>query len=86
MIATLIYVMCALTSLGCAVMLLRAYRQTKTTLLFWSGWCFAALALSNAVLVIDLVVVTEVNLSIPRSFLTLGGLGLLLYGLVWHSR
>ena len=36
-----VYVLCLLTSLACAVLLLRSYRQTRIRLLLWSGLCFA---------------------------------------------
>ena len=86
MLATAIYILCALTSIACAVLLLRGYSQTRARLLFWSGLCFAALALNNVLLVIDLRVVPEIDLSVWRSIPAVIGVGLLLYGLVWETR
>ncbi len=81
----LIYVLCALTSLACAVLLLRSYFRTRVRLLLWSGFCFAGLALNNALLVVD-----EQNpltdLSNLRTLPALAGVALLVYGLVWDSR
>ena len=82
--ATLIYALCALTSLAAAVLLLRGYRQNGTRLLLWAGLCFVGLALNNALLFVDLGLVPEVDLSVWRSLPTLIGLGLLTYGLVWE--
>ncbi len=80
-----IYVLCALTSMVCAVLLLRSYRTSRTALLFWSSLCFAGLALNNALLAVDLIVVPELDLSLWRSAIALASLGVLLFGLIWNS-
>ena len=51
----LVYVLCALTSIACAVLLLRGYFRTRVRLLLWSGLCFVGLALNNALLVYGLI-------------------------------
>ena len=84
--ATLVYVLCALTSLACAVLLLRGYTQNRVRLLLWAGLCFVGLALNNILLVIDVRVVPEIDLSVWRSLPALAGLMVLIYGLVWESR
>ena len=81
----LIYILCALTSLLCAVMLVRAFRETRSRLLLWSALCFCGLAVQNAILLVDKST-PEINLSGARSLPGLLGLLLLLYGLVWESR
>ncbi len=86
MIAGAIYVLCALTSLFCAGLLLRSYSKTKIRLLLWSGLCFVGLGLNNVLLVIDLLVFPDVDLSLIRIIPALGGMLLLLYGLVWETR
>jgi hypothetical protein len=83
--ATAIYILCALTSLAAAVMLLRGYRRSRARLLFWSGWCFAGLALNNILLIVDLQVLPDVNLELWRQIPALIGVALLVYGLVWES-
>ena len=40
LMATLVYALCALTSLACAVLLLRGYASSRVRLLLWSGLCF----------------------------------------------
>lgn len=80
-----VYLLCALTSLGCAVLLLLAYRRNGVRLLLWSGLCFACLALNNILLVVDSQVLQR-DLSVIRSLPTLLGISLLLYGLVWESQ
>ena len=84
--AELVYVLCAATSIACAVLLLRGYQRSRTRLLFWSGLCFAGLALNNVVLLIDLVIIPSVDLSLVRSGTALIAMLILLFGLVWEAR
>ena len=84
--AQLVYVLCALTSLGCAALLLRAYVQGRARLLLWSALCFALLTVNNILLFIDLVLVSSVDLSVWRALTGLGGLLVLVFGLVWDSQ
>jgi hypothetical protein len=83
---TLVYALCALTSLLCTVLLLRGYVQSRARLLLWAGLCFTGLTLNNILLFIDMRVVPGMDLSIWRSLPTLVGLMLLIYGLVWDAR
>ncbi len=83
---TLVYALCALTSLACAVLLLRGYRASRARLLLWSGLCFVGLAANNVILLIDTRVVPMVDLSMWRSLPALAGVAILLYGLVWETR
>jgi hypothetical protein len=85
-VATLIYFLCAATSAACAALLLRGYSQSGVKLLFWSGMCFLGLCLSNILLVVDLVLFPEISLWFPRNLLTLSGLSVLIYGLIWEAR
>jgi hypothetical protein len=78
--------MCAATSGACAALLLRAYSLTRVNLLFWSGLCFTGLAISNALLVIDILLIEQIDLMVPRHMLTLASLSLLIYSLVWETR
>ena len=85
MIGKIVYILCALTSLLCAVLLARAFARTRSRLLLWSALCFAGMALQNALLLVDKATPT-IDLSIPRTLPALIGVLLLLYGLVWESR
>jgi hypothetical protein len=85
--AAAVYVLCALTSLACAVLLLRGYQARGIRLLLWSGLAFIGFAFGNFMLVVDrLVLGSEVDLSFWRSLPVLAGLVVLIYGLVWDSR
>ncbi|HKT59660.1 MAG TPA: DUF5985 family protein [Gemmatimonadales bacterium] len=84
--AAAVYVLCALTSLACALLLLRAYAHRGMRLLLWSGLGFVGFALGNTMLVMDLVVFPERDLAIFRSIPVLAGLAVLIYGLVWDTQ
>ena len=84
-IGLLVYVLCALTSFACAVLLLRGYQRSRQRLLLWSGLCFAGLALNNVLLVVDLRVAPETDLSFVRTLPALAGVALLLYGFIWDA-
>jgi Family of unknown function (DUF5985) len=83
--AIVIYLLCALTALACAVLLLRGYAHTRVRLLLWVGLCFVGLTLNNVLLVIDVRVVPTLDLSLWRTLPALAGLLLLIYGLVWET-
>jgi hypothetical protein len=83
--AAAVYVLCALTSFACGVLLLRAYRRSSSRLLLWGGLCFLGLALDNVLLFTDLVVVPELDLAIWRNLIALVAFSLLLFGLIWEA-
>lgn len=85
MIAEIVYVLCAVTSLFCAVLLFRGYRRWRTRLLLWSTLCFAGLAVNNILLFIDLVVVPTIDLAVVRGVVALVAVGLLVIGLIWED-
>jgi hypothetical protein len=84
--AELVYVLCAATSVACAVLLFRGYRASRMKLLFWSSLCFAGLALNNVLLFVDLVIVPTMDLALLRSGAALAAMMVLMIGLVWESR
>lgn len=83
--AKAVFLLCALTSLACAVLLLRAYGRRRSRLLLWSGLCFVGLALNNGLLVVDRLILPQVDLSVWRQVPATAGIALLLYGLVWDA-
>ena len=84
--AEAVFLLCALTSIVCAVLLYRGYRATRTPLSFWTSLCFSGLALNNMLLVVDLVVVPGADLSLLRNAVALAAMLVLLFGLIWESR
>ena len=81
----IIYILCAITSLGAAALLYRGYRRTKQRLLYWSALCFAIMAVSNGLLILDLIILPDVYLLPWRSGVTQLALLVLLFGLIFES-
>lgn len=83
--ATAVYILSALISLACAVLVLRSYLQARTGLLLWAAVCFLGLTLNNTLLFVDKVVVTDVDLSLWRTIPALAGMLALVFGLLWEA-
>jgi len=81
---TAVYTVGTLVALLCSVLLLSASRRSKKRLLLWSGLCFAGLALSNALVIVDLVLYPT-SLDLYRYRLAIGAVAMLVlvFGLVW---
>jgi len=82
----LLYVLTCLTTLLCAVLLLRGYIAVRKKLLLWSGLCFAGLTLTHLFTIVDLVFLPTIDLFTYRLGITAISMGLLLYGLIWESQ
>jgi hypothetical protein len=85
-VAETVYVLCAVTSIVCAILLFRGYWASRARLLFWASLCFGGLALHNVLLFVDLILVPDVDLFYLRTVTALASMLVLLYGLVWESR
>jgi hypothetical protein len=82
---TIIYLLCVAASLLCAYLLARAYTRGRTRLLIWSSICFAMMALNNLVVAIDVLLLPEVDLTIPGAVTALLAVAVLLYGFIWET-
>lgn len=86
MIADAIYLLCALTSLAAALLLLRHYRAVRTPLLLWSCIAFFGLALNNMLVFLDLgLFEAATDLSLPRTLAGALAMLVLVYGLIWEA-
>jgi hypothetical protein len=85
-LATVVYVLCAVTSCLCAVLLARGWLASRARLLLWSALCFGFLAANNVLLVFDKLVVAGTDLQLARTLTALAGVAVLLYGLIWEAR
>lgn len=84
--APVVYILGTLTTLLCAILLLRGYMRGRKRLLLWSGLCFSGLTLSNALLFADLVLFsTSADLHMLRLSTAALAMLILVYGLVWES-
>lgn len=87
--ADFVYLLCTITSLVCATLLLRSYARNRVPLLFWSAICFVGLFVNNLMVLIDLdqIVFSSItNLSVWRLVPAVLGLAALCYGLVTEAR
>jgi hypothetical protein len=84
-VGELIYGLCGLASVACALLLGRGPRQPDARLLTWSSACFWLLALNNALLFVDLVLVPRIDLSLLPQTAALAALLALLVGFIWEA-
>lgn len=82
---TLVYVLCFLTSVVCAGLLVRSYLRTRARLLLWSAVSFVCLAINNFFVVGDMVLFPDMNLLPFRYAAALSGIGVLIYGFIWEA-
>jgi hypothetical protein len=85
MMAQVGYILGVLTSVLCAILLIRSYRANGTRLLLWCSLCFVGLAVNNILLFADLFIVPEISLQLWRSATALVALVLMLIGLIWEE-
>jgi len=83
--AEVIYILCFLSALAAAILLLRSYVKTRHRMLLWTGLGFVFLCGNNLLLIIDLMVVPGISLVLVRHAATLAGATLLVFGLTWDS-
>ncbi len=85
LLATSVYFLCFATSAACGALLVRSYLRNRTQLLLWTAACFVLLAVTNFLVVIDLVFLPDdVDLRLVRYVTGLTAIGTLLYGFIWE--
>ncbi|HLS85082.1 MAG TPA: DUF5985 family protein [Burkholderiales bacterium] len=81
-----LFLLAAMTSFACMVLLFRGYARTGVRLLFWSALCFVFLSVNNLLLFVDTVIFpTAVDLRPYRLVAALAGIVSLLYGFIWEA-
>jgi hypothetical protein len=85
MIPGLIYILCAATSLGCAILLFRGSLRTRNGLLLWSSLCFFAMTANNVLLYSNVVWFPDFDILIMARSATVLGIVLLNIGLIWYA-
>ncbi|HTU33492.1 MAG TPA: DUF5985 family protein [Candidatus Acidoferrum sp.] len=83
--APVVYILGTLTTLACGVLLLRGYARSRSKLLLWSAICFLGLAVSNALVFADLVLLPNIDLYFWRLLTASIAMVALMYGLIWES-
>lgn len=81
--ATGVFVLCALASIGCAGLLWRGWTGSRAPLLLWAAVSFAFFAINNLMLVVDEVVVPDRDLGWTRDAASFAAVVVLTVGLVW---
>jgi hypothetical protein len=82
--ASAVYLLCLLASLICAGLLARSYFRHRTNMLLWSAACFGLLAINNLLMVLDILVFPQTDLSLARTCCSLAAVSTLLYGFIWE--
>lgn len=81
----IVYLLCFATSSACAFLLLRSHRGGGGRLLLWSGLCFLFLAANNLLVILDLLLLPDLDMRIPRLLLALAAISILLFGFIWDA-
>lgn len=83
--AATVYLLGTFVALLCGVLLARGYGHSRARLLLWSAICFIGLALSNAILFVDIIMLPNTDLHLLRRGVAAVSILCLLYGLVWDT-
>lgn len=82
-----VYVLCALTSLACALLLLRSWWRARSSRLpLWSALCFIGLFCNNLLLVVDKILFPSVDMTMLTKLPAVVGLAVFLFGLIWEDQ
>ncbi|HLK85324.1 MAG TPA: DUF5985 family protein [Candidatus Binataceae bacterium] len=84
-LASVVYLLCAVASLFCTLLLFSTYAKDRTPLLLWSTLCFVGLTINNLLLFTDLTILTQIDLRLPRAICALASVSVLLYGFIWEA-
>jgi hypothetical protein len=82
LIPAAVYLLCMATSGLCALLLARAWRKTRAPLLLWTAGCFVLLTINNVLLVVDLLLLPQLDLSPYRTLSALAAVSVLLFGFI----
>ena len=82
---TIVFLLCLITSVACAALLVRSYLRTRARLLLWTAVCFVFLALNNLAVVLDVVLLPAIDFVPLRQLASLGAVSVLLFGFIWEA-
>lgn len=83
--AEIVYALCGVTSALCFLLLVRAFRRSRSRLLLWSAVAFFCFTLSNILLFLDKIVFPQVDLMLLRTIINFIGVTVLLARLIRDS-
>lgn len=80
----IVYLLCLITSVICAGLLVRAWRRSNSRFLMWCALAFSLLALNNLFVVSDMIVFPSIEFWAWRQSAALAAVAVLLYAFVWE--
>jgi hypothetical protein len=80
-----VYLLCLATCIACTVLLIRSWLRSRTPLLMWMAISLVFLALNNLLVVIDLLLIPDVDLTMWRLLAALAAGVILIVGFVWET-
>jgi hypothetical protein len=80
--ASVVYILCAMTSLTIMYLLALSYRESRNRLSFWTSIAFGFFSINNIFLILDFVIFLQPDLSLFRTAPLFIGVIVLVYGLV----
>jgi hypothetical protein len=81
----LVYLLCFVTSAAAALLLSGMYSRHRTRLLLFSSLCMGGLAAANALLVVDLVVISSPGFAVARATVAAASTLMLGIALIWDA-
>lgn len=82
----ILFLLAALTSIACTLLLFRGYARNGVRLLLWSALCFVFLSINNVLLFLDVIVFpAALDLRLYRLGAALAGIVCLLYAFIWEA-
>ena len=85
-ISSIVFILCAITSMASAGLLFRGAWRPGGRLMFWSAIAFVGMALNNVLLYVDQVVTgPQVDLSLYPNIAALASIAVLVYALIWEA-
>jgi hypothetical protein len=84
--AEFVYILCAASSLFCALLLFRSYHKQRSRLLLLSTLCFLGLAINSVLVVVDLLVLPQADLRLARTLTAFVSVLVFLLGLIWEAQ
>ena len=81
---TLVFLLCFVTSVACAGLLIRSYTRTNRRFLLWCAMSFALFAVNSTLSLIDIYWPPPGNLMAYRKAAALGAVLVLIYGFMWE--
>lgn len=79
--SSLIYVLCVIACAACTLLLVRAWARVRIELLLWLGIGFLFLTMRSCLVVFDLMIAPDIDLSVWRGGLALVAVIFVAYGL-----